>query len=77
MEPIREYRRAFGKGHWGGRKETPFSFYMTDVAAENWQAYGMEGTEPLDEKMRNRNTVKADWRANGERVTPVPMEHAS
>ena len=63
MEQIWEYRWAFVEtGHWGGRKET--NFHMTDAEAEKWWAYGMDGTERLDETKRDRNAVNVDWRAS-------------
>lgn len=68
MEPVWEYRWAFvEKGYWGGRKET--NFWMTDEEATKWWAYGMAGTDRIDETKRDRNAQEVDCHAT-ENIKP-------
>ncbi|QCP50134.1 hypothetical protein FAZ95_13685 [Trinickia violacea] len=62
MDPIWEYRwEFFEDGYWGGMKQT--SFWMTDIEAARWHAFGKPQTRRLDETKRDRNTVKIDYNA--------------
>ncbi|MFW6855360.1 hypothetical protein ACODYM_29135 [Burkholderia gladioli] len=78
MEPVFEYRWQYWDFYSARPEET--SFWMTDWEAENWHAFGKEGTIKIEESRRDRN-LRSTSRGSGfaqqglggpEREQPLP-----
>ncbi|KVD50749.1 hypothetical protein WI86_16720 [Burkholderia ubonensis] len=52
MEPLWEYRWEYTDSYYG---VIECKFWMTDREAEQWHAFGQEGTRRLDETRRDRH----------------------